>query len=145
MIVSNLEQLESFEDIASKFQDENACIMQLEQIRWEGDVVSPFDETSKIYRCKDGRYRCRNSGKYFNVKTYTIFHNSKLPLQKWFQAIWLVKNSEDVTPRKLSEDLEITHKTAWLMQKRISKYIKTQTVIAKPNELVLTDWLNQLK
>lgn len=145
MEISTFGRFSSIEDIATTFQNESECVNKLEQIRWEGDVISPFDETSKIYRCKDGKYRCRNSGKYFNVKTNTIFHNSKLPLQKWFQAIWLVKNSDEITPRALSENLEVTHKTAWLMQKRIVKYIKTQTVVEQPNELVLTDWLNQLK
>jgi len=140
------EYISHFEDISEVFANEAFCISRLEHLRWDGDVVSPFDETSKIYKCKGGRYRCRNSGKYFNVKTNTIFHNSKLPLKTWFQAIWLVKSTVEISPKAIAEKLDISPKTAWLIQKRINKYIKSQQPIERQtNELAMTDWLNQLR
>lgn len=102
------------------FPTEQSCIDHLEQLRWNGYVVSPFDSTSKVYKCKDNKYRCKNTGKYFNVKTNTLFDNTKIPLRKWFAAIWLVTcHKKGVSSLQLSRDLDITQKTAWFMLQRI--------------------------
>lgn len=51
-----------FLSFASIFPTEQSCIEYYEQIRWNGKVVSPYDETSKVYKCKNGKYRCANTG-----------------------------------------------------------------------------------
>lgn len=102
------------------FSTEQSCIDHLEQLRWNGDVVSPFDSTSKVYKCKDNKYRCKNTGKYFNVKTNTLFDNSNVPLRKWFAAIWLVTcHKKGISSLQLSRDIDVTQKTAWFMLQRI--------------------------
>lgn len=107
-------------EIIQTFPDEQSCIDHLEELRWNGNVISPFDETSKVYNCKGNRYKCKNTGKYFNVKTNTIFDNTKLPLQKWFLAIWLVtSHKKGISSLQLGRDLNITQKSAWFMLQRI--------------------------
>ncbi len=109
-------------EIVQVFKDEQTCIEYLEELRWGGIVVSPFDETSTVYKCKGGKYRCRNTGKYFNVKTNTLFDNTKIPLQKWFIAIWLVtSHKKGISSLQLSKDIDVTQKTAWFMLQRIRK------------------------
>lgn len=107
-------------DLINAFPDEQACIDCLEQIRWNGNVVSPFDNTSKVYKCAGNKYRCKNTAKYFNVKTQTLFDNSKVKLQKWFLAIWLVtSHKKGISSIQLSKDIGTTQKTAWFMLQRI--------------------------
>ncbi|MBW8242985.1 IS1595 family transposase [Muricauda oceani] len=107
-------------EIIQTFPDEQSCIDHLEELRWNGNVISPFDETSKVYNCKGNRYKCKNTGKYFNIKTNTIFDNTKLPLQKWFLAIWLVtSHKKGISSLQLGRDLNITQKSAWFMLSRI--------------------------
>lgn len=72
------------------FPDEQSCIDFLEESRWAGNIISPFDPASKVYRCKGNRYKCKNTGKYFNVRTGTIFENSKVSLRKWMLACYFV-------------------------------------------------------
>lgn len=79
-------------EVVQEFSTEEKCIAHLEELYWQGVPVSPFDETSKVYKCKGGKYKCKNSGKYFTVKTGTMFDNTKVPLTKWFAAIYLVIN-----------------------------------------------------
>ena len=43
------------------FPTEEACIKHLEAINWHGKPVSPFDKTSKVYKLKSGKYRCKNT------------------------------------------------------------------------------------
>lgn len=107
-------------DLVKTFPNEQSCIDHLEKLRWNGNVVSPFDNTSKVYNCKGNKYKCKNTGKYFNVRTQTIFDNTKMPLQKWFLAIWLVtSHKKGISSLQLGRDLDITQKSAWFMLQRI--------------------------
>ena len=109
-------------DLVKSFPDEQTCINHLETLRWNGNVVSPFDESSKVYNCKGNKYRCKNTGKYINVKTNTIFDNTKLGLQKWFLAIYIVtSHKKGISSLQLGRDLDITQKSAWFMLQRIRK------------------------
>ena len=62
------------------FNTEKKCIRYLERVIWGGKVVSPYDPTSKVYKRGDGMYRCKNTGKNFNVRIGTVFEGSKVPL-----------------------------------------------------------------
>ncbi len=107
-------------DLLEVFPDEQTCIDYLEKIRWNGDVVSPFDSASKVYKCKGNKYRCRNTGKYFNVRTETLFDNTKIELRKWLLAIYIVTSqNKNISSLQLSRDISVTQKTAWFMLQRI--------------------------
>jgi len=109
-------------ELLKAFPDEQSCIDHLEILRWDGYVISPFDATSKVYKCKGNKYKCKNTGKYFNVKTNTLFDSTKIPLQKWFLAIWLVtSHKKGISSLQLSRDLDVTQKTAWFMLQRIRR------------------------
>jgi hypothetical protein len=146
----------SVSEIEKAFVDELSCILYLESLRWDREIVSPFDSYSKVYACSQNKYRCRNTKRYFNVRTYTIFHNSKLDLRTWFAAIWLVGNDADITSVALATKIGVTQKTAWLLLNRIRKYLgiaKIQRpqinvndieVRVTPDKLKMTDWFTQL-
>ena len=108
-------------ELLQAFPDEQTCIDHLESLRWpHGDVVSPFDEASKVYKCAGNRYRCKTTKKYFNVKTGTLFDNTKIALQKWFLSIWLVtSHKKGISSVQLSKDIGVTQKSAWFMLQRI--------------------------
>ena len=109
-------------ELLQAFPNEQSCIEHLEALRWDGFVISPFDSTSKVYKCKGNKYRCKNTGKYFNVKTATLFDNTKIGLQKWFLAIWLVtSHKKGISSLQLGKDIDVTQKTAWFMLQRIRK------------------------
>ncbi|NMH89138.1 IS1595 family transposase [Flavivirga algicola] len=113
-------EVKSVLDLIKAFPTEQDCIDHLEILRWNENVVSPFDSTSKVYKCKNNRYKCKNTGKYFNVKTNTIFDNTKMELQKWFLAIWIVtSHKKGISSLQLGRDLGITQKSAWFMLQRI--------------------------
>lgn len=113
-------EVKSVLDLVNTFSTEQECVDHLESLRWNGNVVSPFDSTSKVYNCKGNKYKCKNTGKYFNVKTNTIFDNTKMPLQKWFIAIYLVtSHKKGISSLQLGRDLDVTQKSAWFMLQRI--------------------------
>ena len=109
-------------ELLKAFPNEQSCIEHLEELRWNGYVVSPYDTTSKVWKCNGNKYKCKNTRKYFNVKTGTLFDNTKIPLQKWFLAIWLVtSHKKGISSMQLARDLDVTQKTAWFMLHRIRR------------------------
>lgn len=112
--------VKSTEDLLKTFPDEQTCINHLEQLRWNGCVISPFDPTSKVYKCKGNKYKCKNTGKYFNVRSGSLFDNTKIELQKWFLAIYIVTSHKNgISSVQLSKEISVTQKTAWFMLQRI--------------------------
>lgn len=124
----NLKSFSSILDLIKLFPTEQACIIHLENVIWKGNVVSPFDKKSTVYKCSKNRYKCRNTNKYFNVRTNTMFENTKIPLQQWFIAIYLfTSHKKGISSHQLAKDLNVTQKTAWFMTQRIRFVIQTET------------------
>jgi transposase-like protein len=116
----SVSEFKSIFDLIKAFPDEQSCINHLEKIRWNGNVVSPFDESSQVYKCKSNRYKCKNTGKYFNVKVGTIFEDTKIKLQKWFMALFLFSShKKGISSHQLAKDIDVTQKTAWFMLHRL--------------------------
>lgn len=107
-------------EFRASFPDEESAIRFYEKIRWKDGVVSPFDPTSKVYKCKNGKYKCKNTGKYFTYRTGTFLANSKLDMRDWLYAISkLINNKGGISSYQLADDLDIPQKTAWYMLHRI--------------------------
>src|SRR5687768_5437573 len=115
-----LPQFKSILDLLNTFPTEQHCIDHLERLRWNGIVVSPFDPESKVYKCAGNRYKCKNTGKYFNVKVGTIFEDTKIPLQKWFMALYIFSShKKGISSHQLAKDIDVMQKTAWFLLHRL--------------------------
>ncbi|RZJ35270.1 MAG: hypothetical protein EOO51_06440 [Flavobacterium sp.] len=134
------------------FPDEQECLQHLELIRWNGLVVSPFEPLSKVYRCSGSKYKCRDTGKYFNARTGTVFQNSRIQLRIWFMAIWLL-STKSFTSAALGKELKISQKTAWLLIKKLKRLravdfvnpnLSAIEVVVEPEKLNLVEWLNMI-
>lgn len=114
-------------NLSDNFPDEESCIRYFEKMRWEDKVISPYDASSKVYKCGNGKYKCKNTGRYFDVKTGTAFANTKLPMRAWFYAIMLfLSHKRGVSSCQLARDLGITQKTAWNMLHKIRQYMSME-------------------
>lgn len=103
---------------------EEKAIKYFEKMRWEGKVVSPYDPTSKVYKCGNGKYKCKNTGRYFDVKTGTPLANTKLPMTKWLLAMFLFQADKGgISSCQLARILEITQKSAWQMLMKIREFV----------------------
>lgn len=94
---------------------------------WNGKPKCPHCELSnKPYSIEGGkRYKCDGCYKKFSRTTGTVFENSKLPLSKWFIAIYLCTSRKTGTSsHQLSRDINVTQKTAWFMLHRIREMLK---------------------
>lgn len=131
----DLRGFNSLFELMRTFSSDEKCIKYLEEVRWSNGVVSPFDPTSKVYKCSKG-YWCKNTNKIFNVKTRTIFENTKIPLQKWFVSIWLItSHKKGISSLQLSKDINVTQKTGWFMLQRIRKCFESENSSVLHNEV----------
>lgn len=113
-------KIKSEADFLRIFHNDEICKAYLEQVIWHGEAESPYDKTSQVYECKNGRYKCKNTGKYFNILTGTIFQNTKIELRLWFWAIYLLTTDKRGVPSVLlAGKLGVTQKTAWHMLQKI--------------------------
>ncbi|MFZ2167984.1 MAG: IS1595 family transposase [Minisyncoccia bacterium] len=68
----------------------------------------------------------------FSTTVGTIFHKSKIDMQKWFLAIALVLNAKKgMSARQLARDIEVNKNTAWLMLMRIRNAMRDQGDLLK--------------
>jgi hypothetical protein len=86
-VKNKIRLINTLEEFYSAFPKEMDCINFLEQHRWNGLPLSPYNPSSRIYICGNGKYKCKATQRYFTVKTNTIFDGTKIPLQIWFFAI----------------------------------------------------------
>lgn len=67
-----------------------------------------------------GQYDCNVCRYQFSVMANSIFHDSHLPLWKWFLAIYLMIESKNgISAHQVHRTLKITYKTAWYLCHRI--------------------------
>lgn len=113
-------------DFLAYFKDEATCLKHFEAIRFQDGEYCPHCAYGKIHRFKDGkRFRCAGCKKDFTLKTGTIFGESKISIQKWFVAIYLLTTSpKGISSVQLAKQIGVTQKTAWFMDHRIRKSMK---------------------
>jgi transposase-like protein len=121
-----------------KFGTEEKCVEFLEAARWPEGVRCPVCGHAKISRIrakgKAGKirnlYQClEKSCRYqFSATTGTIFHDSHLPLTKWFAAINVfMLSNENVSVNQLRQTLGVQYKTAQHVVQRIQEAVRTGT------------------
>jgi transposase-like protein len=108
------------------FPDEAACRKYFEQIRFAKGDYCPHCKHDKIMRFADGkRYRCAKCRKDFTIKTGTLFGESKISMDKWFTAIYLLTTrKKGISSIELAEQVGVSQKTAWFMDHRIRASFK---------------------
>ncbi|HSW77956.1 MAG TPA: IS1595 family transposase [Candidatus Chromulinivoraceae bacterium] len=125
----------------NEFATEEKCQDFLAKQRWGDEIVCPKCGTIgvKAYKLASGRLKCAECRSPFTVRMGSVFEDSKLPLQKWFFAIYLCTSlKKGVSSIQLSKYLGVTQKTAWFMLQRI-RYVFENGTFEKLKDAVEVD------
>jgi transposase-like protein len=108
-------------ELIEQFGSEDRCHEYLEQLRWPEGVHCPRCDSNKISRiAKRRQFDCDGCRYQFSVRVGTLFHDSKLPLWKWFLAVYMMGESKKgVSANQLKRMLGVSYKTAWFLCHRI--------------------------
>lgn len=103
------------------YPDEESAVKFFEELRWGKVITCPYCGSTEISNCKHPMpHRCRHCRKHFSVRVGTVLEDSKLPLQKWLLAIYILTNSKKgISSVQLADYLDCTQKTAWFLAHRI--------------------------
>lgn len=120
---------DSLFDLMDAFKDEQACVDHLRAIRWCDGEFCPHCGGNKIYHFSDRKtFKCGDCKSRFSIKVGTIFHDTKLPLRKWFMAIWMITNHpKGIASTTLAKDMKITQKSAWFVLHRLRHAARTNS------------------
>lgn len=105
------------------FPDDETATAWVERTRWPDGATCPHCGSDRIthpVKHKTMTHRCKDCRKWFSVRTGTCMESSRLGLQTWVIAIYLLNTClKDQASMKLHRDLGVTQKTAWHLAHRI--------------------------
>ena len=118
-------------DVPKAFATDEQCIAYLENMRWPSGVrcpvcgnksVSRITRKTKSKNVRAQLYQCleKSCKTQFSATSGTIFHDSHLPLSKWFTAIALMVDAKKgKSALELKRNLGVNYRTAWYLAHRI--------------------------
>lgn len=112
-----------FFQFQERFQTEEQCYEHLKNLRWPDGFVCPKCGHREAYFTKTRKlYQCKNCCHQTSVTALTLFHRTRVPLRKWFWAIYLVgTDKRGCSAKRLETLLSVNYVTAWLMIHKIRK------------------------
>ena len=114
--------------VAKAFRTEDEALAYWIMTRWPDGVRCLACDNAKVYaittKGKTGKkchlFECSECGLHFSATTGTLFHDSHLPLTKWFAAIALmVEAKKGVSANQVARHIGVSYKTAWHLCHRI--------------------------
>jgi transposase-like protein len=110
------------------FHDADKAREFMEAQRWPNGPVCPHCgnvDQAKITGLKGkahrpGVYQCAECREQFTVTVGTVYERSKIPLNKWLLAIFMLNaGKKGTSAHQIHRQLGVTYKTAWFMCHRI--------------------------
>jgi transposase-like protein len=113
-------------DFQNLFTSDDKCREMLERLRWPNGPECLRCKTTQLARLSAKLLYCKECDYQFSVTANTIFHDSHLPLFKWFVAVLLMcEAKKGMSAMQLKRTIFGLHngsyKTAWYLCHRIRK------------------------
>jgi hypothetical protein len=99
--------------LIERFHSPDTCREYLEELRWPDKLACLRCGSTSVSRIHTRDQLDCNSCRYrFPVTTGTIFHDTHLPLWKWFLAVYtIVESKKGVSSNQLKRELGVSYKT----------------------------------
>jgi ribosomal protein L32 len=121
-------------DFNAEFQNDDLCLEYIKEQRWPAAVAHcvKCGNRRKHHRVTARTaYACGSCGNQIYPLAGTIFAKSRMPLKKWFYAIYLMGSTDcTITAKQLQREIGVTYKTAW----RLSRSIRQLMALESPHE-----------
>ncbi len=116
-----MEKFLNLQELRRLFPNNESCLAFIENIRWGKTPVCPHCGSRRTSRFKhENRHHCNACNVSFSATVNTIFHNTRIPLHKWFATLALLLESQyHLSARKLAAEINVNKNTAWQMLARL--------------------------
>jgi transposase-like protein len=135
--MSENKQPQSLIEAIRYFSDIDVATEFVAKLRWPNGPFCPrCGSTEYSYLTTRRVWKCKACKKQYSVKVGTIFEESRLGLDKWLPAVWLVANSKNgISSHELGRALGVTQKSAWFMLHRIRLAMQTKSFLRLSGEV----------
>ena len=101
--------------MAKRYKTEAACLKQLAQLRWPDGFQCPHcGHDHGYYTSRRKHYECAACHRQTSITAGTLFHATKLPLVKWFWAIyWVATDKGSISALRLSKLIGVNWRSAF--------------------------------
>ncbi len=108
-------------ELIEKFQSEDKCREYMEALRWPDGPCCPRCQSQSISQVTErNQYDCNDCRYQFSVTSGSVFHDTHLPLWKWFLAVYMVcESKKSISANQLKRTIGVSYKTAWYLCHRI--------------------------
>lgn len=119
--------------LIEEYDTDKECREFLEKLRWPDGVVCPRCQGKQIRNSYSrNQFDCGSCGYQFSVTSNTTFHDSHLPLPKWFVAVYLmIESKKGISANQMKRTLNVSYKTSWYLCHRI----RSAVIEANPEPL----------
>jgi transposase-like protein len=122
-----MKQFKSILEFQKFYNTDEKCRIELAKERWGDTPACPFCGSTGVKCLANGkRFQCNEKvcRKQFSVTVGTVLENTKIPLTKWFLAMYILSNhSKGISSLQLASWLDVTQKTAWFLNHRIREML----------------------
>jgi hypothetical protein len=122
-----------YEEFSRIYPDKESCNLFLADLKWKQGYA--------CRKCKNTQYypghmqysrRCSKCGYEESVTSYSIFHNTRIPINKAFYMVFLIYNTKGkISSHKLAEILNMRQSTCWTYGARIKEVMEERKSILK--------------
>jgi transposase-like protein len=117
--------------LIEQFADEDKCREYLEGLRWPDGVICPKCASKSVSRISTrSQFDCNSCRYRFSVTSGTMFHDSHLPLSKWFLATYMmIESKKGMSAKQFERSLGVAYRTAWYLCHRVRKAMEEASPI----------------
>ncbi|RZL15793.1 MAG: hypothetical protein EOO89_12520 [Pedobacter sp.] len=122
-----------FEEFSKIYPDKEQCNLFLAELKWKNGY--------QCKKCRNDHFysghipysrRCSKCGYEESVTSYTIFHNTRIPINKAFYMVFLIFSSKGkISSHKLAELLSIRQSTCWTYGAKIKSVMDDRKAVLK--------------
>lgn len=111
----------SFWEWQQRYSDEKSCLQELIKLRWPDGFKCRHCGHQKGWLLQTRHvYECASCHQHTSVTAGTVFHNTKLPLVKWFWCIyWMGTDKGSISALRLTKLIGVSWLTAQRMLRKL--------------------------
>lgn len=108
-------------EFLGQYGSEQQCSEALFKLRWPDGFVCPDCGNTRHCEIKSRKvYQCNRCHHQTTLTSGTLFASTKLPLTKWFLAIYLLtQRKTSISALQLKRDIGVSYNTAWKLKHKL--------------------------
>lgn len=114
----------SLEGFLDNYGSEEQCFEALVKLRWPDGFICPKCQCNAWCRLKNRKFtfQCNSCRSQTSITAGTIYHSTKLPLKKWFLAIYLLTQSKSgISQLELARQLGVSANTGAMIYHKLAQ------------------------